>query len=71
MSAKDNDWRRKNILAMGRHADARCEPAAPRFKPRTSEPTIRERQSASLAGVKRSGRRQPSMPKFNLPGDEP
>ncbi len=37
---------------------------------RQSEATIRERQSHSLNAAKRSGNRQPSMPKFNLKEEE-
>jgi len=61
----ERKWRHRNALAITDSVNP-APPTGLRFKPRTSEPTIRERQSASLAGVKRSGRRQPSMPKFNL-----
>lgn len=61
----ERKWRRRNVVAVT-HSVAPSPPTGLRIKARQSDITIRERQSASLAGVKRSGRRQPSMPKFNL-----
>ncbi len=66
----ERKWRHKNKLAIT-HAVAPAPPTGLRFRPRTSDATIHERQSASLRCAKQSGRRQPSMPKFNLPEVEP
>lgn len=66
MSAKDKDWQRKNIVAMGRAPSARRPAARVALEKmvRKSDPTIRERQSAWSGQAKRT---QPSMPTFNLP----